>query len=33
VVDQVFPLDAAAAAPRLIKSRVHIGQIMLHIAD
>jgi NADPH2:quinone reductase len=33
VIHQVFPLDHAAEAHRVMESSVHIGKLMLHVAD
>ena len=33
LVHEVFPLDRAADAHRLMESSAHIGKIMLHVAD
>jgi NADPH2:quinone reductase len=33
VIHQVFPLAEAAAAHRLMESSMHIGKIMLKVAD
>ena len=33
VIDRVFELEDVAAAHALMESSVHIGKIMLHVAD
>ena len=33
VVHEVFPLERAADAHRLMEASTHIGKIMLHVAD
>ena len=33
VIHQVFPLEQAAEAHRVMESSVHIGKLMLHVAD